>query len=174
MELILMRHGKAEERGSRAHDSERELTEKGREKTAAAAGGLAGILRHDSPVTIWTSPFKRALQTAEIVAATIKGAEIIVKEAVATGELDNLHQDLQDFNREGTLLIIGHEPYLSHWAARIAGVVLPLKTSAVMAITLSSAMPPEGNLLWFAHSQALRRIAPAVTKPVKNRLKKKE
>lgn len=174
MEVILMRHGKAEERGSKMQDSERELTEKGREKTTAAAKGMAGLIKPGSPVTIWTSPLKRAVQTAALVADVIKCVGIIEKEVIATGRLEELHQDLKEFDREGTLVIIGHEPYLSHWGAIIAGAVLPLKTSCAMAIELSSAVPPEGNVLWFAHSQALRRLAPP-EKPVRQRkVKKKE
>lgn len=174
MEVILMRHGKAEERGSRGQDSERELTEKGREKTVLAAKGLAGLIKPGSPVTIWTSPLKRAIQTAELVSASIKCTDIQEKEALVSGRLEDLHQDLKDFDREGTLIIIGHEPYLSHWGAIIAGAVLPLKTSCAMAITLSSAVPPEGDILWFAHSQALRRLAPAEKPPRQRKTKKKE
>ena len=173
MELVLMRHGKAEERGSRERDEERQLTEKGREKTIAAARGLAQVIRSGSPVTIWTSHLTRALQTAELVAAEVRGAEVAVKEAIASGDLDALHEDFKEFDREGTLIIIGHEPYLSHWGSRIAGVILPLKPSAAMAITLSSAVPPEGNILWFAHGQALRRLAPAEPRPRRTRAKKK-
>lgn len=173
MEVILMRHGKAEERGSRSQDSERELTEKGREKTVAAAKGMANLIKPGSPVTIWTSPLKRAVQTAEQVSAIIKCIAITEKDALATGRLEDLHQDLKEFDREGTLLIIGHEPYLSHWGAIIAGAVLPLKTSSAMAITLSSAVPPEGDVLWFAHSQALRRLAPP-EKPVRKRKTKEK
>lgn len=174
MEVILMRHGKAEERGSKMQDGERELTEKGREKTTAAAKGMAGLIKSGSPVTIWTSPLKRAVQTAALVAAVIKCVEIIEKEVIATGKLEELHQDLKEFDREGTLIIIGHEPYLSHWGAIIAGAVLPLKTSCAMAIELSSAVPPEGNVLWFAHSQALRRLAPPEKPARQRKVKKKE
>lgn len=173
MELILMRHGKAEERGSRPTDEERELTEKGREKAEAAAKGLAGMIKRDAPVTIWTSPITRARQTAEIVACEIKGAEIAAKEALVHGDLEALHRDLQEFDREGTLILVGHEPYLSHWGARIAGAVLPLKPAAAMAIEMSSAVPPEGDILWFAQGPALRRMANREKSAIKNKPGKK-
>jgi phosphohistidine phosphatase len=164
MELILMRHGKAEERGSRTQDSERELSAKGREKVTAAARGIMSLLKPGSPVTIWTSPLKRAVQTAEIVAAAIKGVEIFGKEPIAMGDLEALSDDLKEFDREGTLIIIGHEPYLTHWGARIGDVILPLKPAAAMAFDMSSLVPPEGNLIWFAHGQVLRRMVPVQVK----------
>ncbi|MCX7779919.1 MAG: histidine phosphatase family protein [Negativicutes bacterium] len=158
MELVLMRHGKAEERGSRLQDDERELTAKGREKTMAAAKGLMALLDPGVPVTIWTSPVKRALQTAELVAKAVKGVPVIAKKALASGSFDELSAELKEFDREGTLIIIGHEPYLSHWGARIGDVILPLKPSSAMAFTLTSLAPPEGRLQWYANWQMLKRF----------------
>lgn len=164
----MMRHGKAAERGTCENDDERELTERGREKTLAVAQGMQKLLKPDGEVVIWTSPLRRAAQTAELVASVIKCREVSEKEAIATGKLEQLHKDLQECSREITLIIIGHEPYLSHWGAIIAGSVLPLKTSAALAITMTSVVPPEGDILWFARPQALGRLLPP-EKPVKEK-----
>ena len=67
MDLILMRHGKAELRSDAKPDFERELTSIGRKKIKQAARGLACSLYKGRDVQIWTSPAVRTLQTAELL-----------------------------------------------------------------------------------------------------------
>ena len=63
MKLWVMRHGEAVPHGSRPHDSERELTDHGREEVLRSAAQLIG-----QPLTaIYASPYLRAQQTAQIV-----------------------------------------------------------------------------------------------------------
>ena len=66
MEIYILRHGVAEEPQTGQPDSERALTSDGRKKLrnvlrTAAAAGVA-------PSLILTSPYKRALQTAQLAA----------------------------------------------------------------------------------------------------------
>ena len=62
MKLWVLRHGEAEPYGSRP-DSERELTEHGRQEALKSAARLIG-----QPLTaIYASPYLRAQQTAQIV-----------------------------------------------------------------------------------------------------------
>ena len=161
MELILMRLGKAEEHNAKTRDADRQLTARGREKTRAAASAILILLKQGSPVAIWTSPVLRAMQTAELVAEVIKGASVSPKAAIASGDMDEFIQDLKEFDREGTLIVIGHEPYLSHWGARIASVILPLKTASAVAFEMTSLVPLQGELLWYANNQSLKRLTGA-------------
>ena len=65
MELYLIRHGIAAERGTYGNDADRPLTDKGRQKTQKVAQSL-----YDSGLRlnlILTSPLTRALETAEIL-----------------------------------------------------------------------------------------------------------
>ncbi|CAN7286544.1 MULTISPECIES: phosphohistidine phosphatase SixA [Pseudomonas] len=63
MKLWVLRHGEAEPHGSKPHDSERELTDNGREEVLRAAANLVG-----QPLTaIYASPYMRAQQTAHLV-----------------------------------------------------------------------------------------------------------
>jgi len=63
MKLWVLRHGEAVPHGSRAHDSERELTDHGRQEVLRSAGLLMG-----QPLTaIYASPYLRAQQTAQLV-----------------------------------------------------------------------------------------------------------
>ncbi|KAB0481592.1 phosphohistidine phosphatase, SixA [Pseudomonas reinekei] len=63
MKLWVLRHGEAVPHGSRAHDSERELTEHGRKEVLSSAAKLIG-----QPLSaIYASPYLRAQQTAQLV-----------------------------------------------------------------------------------------------------------
>ncbi|CAI8833718.1 MULTISPECIES: phosphohistidine phosphatase SixA [Pseudomonas] len=63
MKLWVLRHGEAVPHGSRPHDSERELTEHGREEVLRSAANLIG-----QPLTaIYASPYRRAQETAQLV-----------------------------------------------------------------------------------------------------------
>ncbi|MBZ9783515.1 phosphohistidine phosphatase SixA [Pseudomonas sp. REP124] len=63
MKLWVLRHGEAEPHGSQSHDSQRALTEHGREEVLRSAARLMG-----QPVTaIYSSPYLRAQQTAQLV-----------------------------------------------------------------------------------------------------------
>ena len=67
MKLWVMRHGEAVPHGSRPHDSERELTDHGREEVLHSAALLMG-----QPLTaIYASPYLRAQQTAQLVRETL-------------------------------------------------------------------------------------------------------
>ena len=67
MKLWVLRHGEAVPHGSRVHDSERELTERGREEVLHSAALLMG-----QPLTaIYASPYLRAQQTAQLVRETL-------------------------------------------------------------------------------------------------------
>jgi len=63
MKLWVLRHGEAVPHGARPHDSERELTDHGREEVLRSAALLMG-----QPLTaIYASPYLRAQQTAQLV-----------------------------------------------------------------------------------------------------------
>jgi phosphohistidine phosphatase len=67
MKLWVLRHGEAVPHGSRHHDSERELTDHGRQEVLRSAALLMG-----QPLTaIYASPYLRAQQTAQLVRDTL-------------------------------------------------------------------------------------------------------
>jgi phosphohistidine phosphatase len=111
MELILLRHGKAEDTNV-GGDFPRELLEKGREQARQAARLLvhAGTL----PDIVLTSPLIRARQTADefCQAAAIPGA--VIQGWLACGMTpEQALRELvafQDFKR---VAIVGHEPDFS-------------------------------------------------------------
>ena len=70
MKLYLVRHSNAVDPGSPEYedDSQRPLTEKGRDKMERIASALKGL--GAEPDRILSSPYARAKQTAEILAKT--------------------------------------------------------------------------------------------------------
>src|SRR5262245_58322527 len=112
MELYILRHGIAVERGSRGFeiDRQRPLTKEGEEKMMQTAKALLAMgLRFD---LILSSRLVRARQTAEIVADEL-GEEITFSDHLAPGAnaLDLIHE----INRKKPkrALLVGHEPDLS-------------------------------------------------------------
>lgn len=158
MQIALMRHGKAEDHGSRATDHERELTPQGREKVTAAAAGLVRALLQGDQMQIWSSPKLRARQTAQILADARAGLSVAEYEEIADGDLDGLIRQWRRLPEDTTLLIVGHEPYLSHWGARMAGVILPFRLATAACFSLDDPKTGQGQLRWFAHAKVLAKL----------------
>jgi len=120
MILYLIRHAIAvEAEGFEGEDSQRPLTPKGRRKMRSIAQGLKELeIRLD---LILTSPYLRALQTAQILAKQfeLKEGQVSVSEHLApAGYADQLLEEIraQHGDLEG-IALIGHEPYLSSLAS---------------------------------------------------------
>ena len=155
MDLILWRHGPAQDPDTGSADHTRELTPDGLALANKAANSLAYMIgKTGLPVTLWSSPLQRARQTADILAQNLS---IPVSEhpAIAEGRLEVLAAAWQALTPHSTLILVGHEPHLSQWGARIAGLLLPFSPAAAAAFTISAGLPPQGRLLWFAQAQVL-------------------
>ena len=115
MELLVIRHGVAEEREDFAatgkDDSLRPLTKEGRWKMERGARAL----RHALPSlnVIATSPFTRAAQTAKIVATAYDDVDVERVDALTP---DRRPQDflawLRERDPDDRVAAVGHEPHL--------------------------------------------------------------
>jgi phosphohistidine phosphatase len=116
MELYVLRHAIAVERGTPGYerDSERPLTTKGARKMHNIAEGMQALgLEFD---LILSSPYTRARETAEIVAGVFDlGKKLHFTDHLAIDGDPRLLVD--EINREhehaGSIVLVGHEPYLS-------------------------------------------------------------
>jgi phosphohistidine phosphatase len=119
MDLILLRHGKAEN-SNPAGDFGRELVDRGRDQARRAARVLR--VAEALPEIVLTSPLTRARQTADefCLEAGIPGPVIHgglacgMAPETAMGELAAFH----DFRR---VMLVGHEPDFSGFAQWILG-----------------------------------------------------
>ncbi|MCL5980906.1 MAG: phosphohistidine phosphatase SixA [Gammaproteobacteria bacterium] len=158
MQLVLVRHGKAEDPAARPSDLERELTTTGRSSVKGMAKGLRLCVSGEA--LIWTSPLPRARQTADILANVLKVKKIREHDAIAAGDLDILARDWQNLDPQpNVLIVVGHQPHLGSWAERLTGAVLPIKTGAALAVDLDEDGALSGTLRWYAHPKALAGLA---------------
>ncbi|MCC6609415.1 MAG: phosphohistidine phosphatase SixA [Burkholderiales bacterium] len=110
MELILWRHGEAEDG---VPDSARALTKRGRKQAKAMAKWLEGRL--PTRCTILVSPAMRAQQTAEALGRRFSTAPEIDAGASAGSVLQRAGWP----NGTGTVIVVGHQPALGRVAARL-------------------------------------------------------
>jgi phosphohistidine phosphatase len=171
MELVLMRHGKAETRSDAKTDFERELTSIGRKKVKQAARGLARCLLPGREVLIWTSPSVRTLQTAEILRTAFgKKTRFHVSDAIADGDLIDLQTEWAKIPAIDVLIIVGHEPMLSEWTEKICDVALVFHPSSAASIQLDDPAQLTGSLLWFMRAGVMARLCPPACPQRRQRL----
>jgi phosphohistidine phosphatase len=166
MQLILFRHGPAghPDPSRWPDDRARPLTERGEEKTRAAAKGLARLLGDGTRV--WTSPLARAHRTAEILVAANGGHPPHVVAALASGgSVRSLLEQLAAASRaapEGTIVVVGHEPELGRLAGLLlvdSGRALPLKKAGACALSFDGVPGKQlGDLEWFLPPRVLRAL----------------
>ena len=117
MELFLLRHGLAVERGTPgfANDADRPLTPQGRRQLRKIAAAMRRMeLSFDA---ILSSPFLRARQTAEIVAKELKlkNRLTFADELQPGGNAKKLIEKLATLKPPPeNILLVGHEPDLSN------------------------------------------------------------
>jgi len=120
--LYLLRHGEADHEGTPTwtHDSRRPLTRQGKEKMALQA---AAMQRTGLEIeAIVTSPYLRARQTAEIVAAAYRMEDRLVE-----SDLLEPGASFKDFQKTlrtvpaTRVLVVGHAPDLGEWVGDLLG-----------------------------------------------------
>ena len=159
MKLFVMRHGPAGQHGSAPNDFERPLTAKGREQTAAAVKALRRL--GVEPDQILSSPLTRCAQTAELASAEL-GPPVEAIDALASGAepgviLAAVRQ------REGTLLLVGHDPDLTRLVSYLLSGARPFvdfSKGGVVALE-SHGAPEVGSctLLWYMRRRQLALLA---------------
>lgn len=120
MNLYLLRHGPAVERGARGfkNDITRPLTPKGKRRLWHIAAALEEMDLHFD--AILSSPFLRAKQTAEIIAGALELEPRLAFTETLTpdGNPKTLIEELARLKPpRKNVLLVGHEPYLGRLAA---------------------------------------------------------
>ncbi|MEQ8200226.1 MAG: histidine phosphatase family protein [Syntrophomonadaceae bacterium] len=157
-ELILVRHGKAEDRAEMADDTQRALTDKGIRELQRTLPGLVSLIGAQRNTLLWSSPLKRAAQTAAFIADSLGIADVNEFEFIGDGDWKAFSRKLAGVKQPGCLIVVGHQPYLSDWSQSLAGLPLPFKKGAAAGFRLNSSSPLKGELLWFLQPKALKRL----------------
>jgi phosphohistidine phosphatase len=162
LELYLIRHGLAAERGKDwPDDSKRPLTPEGVARLRKSARGLNALgVGFDQIVT---SPLVRARQTADTLAEELKDhPPIVTADALApAGSSASVIQEITRHARKARVALVGHEPNLGELAAQLIGARTPLefKKGGVCRIDFDMLPPKGGGLLrWFLTPKMLRRL----------------
>ena len=157
-----MRHGVAEERGSRwPEDAKRPLTREGIARFRKSVAGLASL--EVALDVIITSPLVRTKQTAEILADGLSPKPSIVNLESLTpgGSAVAVIADLGRYAKAKRLAIVGHEPGIGELAARLMGSrhAMSFKKGGMCRIDVEE-LPPTGpgELRWFLTPRILRRL----------------
>ena len=163
LELYLVRHGVAAERGPEyPDDSKRPLTSDGIARLRKQAKALAALgLELDQ---IIASPLVRTKQTAEILAQGLTSKPpITYSDSLApAGTPASVFEELGKHMRKGRIALVGHEPNIGELAGRLIGARTPIefKKGAICRIDFE-VFPPKGRgqLRWFVTPKMLRKLA---------------
>jgi phosphohistidine phosphatase len=162
--LFVLRHGEAGKSiPDLGKDTRRHLTVSGRQKIEKIAYGLK-----DSEINfdiIITSPINRARETADVVAEILK-----IKDRVENndnlkpeGNRLELYRKISGSRQNASVLIVGHEPYLSSLIGDIIAANpnshIALKKGGMAKIAITSFSPRiSGELRWLLTPRQLRKL----------------
>ncbi len=157
MEIYILRHGIAEDGQAGQPDSERALTPDGRKKlrTVLRVLASAGV----APSLILTSPYKRALQTAQLAAEILdyKGELLRTKSLEPISAPKTVWDEIRVHKDEARILLSGHEPLFSRLTAYLLGspnLQVDFKKGAIACIELDRfPAEPHGVLRWLLTSK---------------------
>jgi phosphohistidine phosphatase len=166
MEVILVRHAKAENRdpNSWPDDDQRPLTAEGRAEQHAAARAMKKMgIKFDFLVT---SPLVRARETAEVLAKAYRWPEAPqVAEELGHGyAVGTVVKLMAKFPPDSSVALVGHEPDFSRLTAALVSkggdLNVAIKKSGVVGIEFDGpAESGKGTLLFVLKPGHLRKLA---------------
>jgi phosphohistidine phosphatase len=167
MKILLIRHGKAQERGmmsslSSKKDALRALTETGRRDMRKAAKGLRKLAPDIDLIA--TSPLVRARETAQIVAKVFGANDPLEQPLLAPGaDASALLDWLQRQPADSTVALVGHEPDLGRAAARLlfgddSDCIVFKKGACALIDVDAKVVVGHGKLSWLLQPGQLRKL----------------
>ncbi len=152
MQLYLLRHGIAEDGKAGQPDAERALTAEGKKK-------LRGILKSAreagvAPTLVVTSPYRRALETAELAVEALEYKGDLLRSAalIPAGKPEEVWDEVRVHKTEAQILLSGHDPlftYLTGYLLGCPGLTIDFKKGAMVRIDLDRfGASPRGVLKW--------------------------
>jgi phosphohistidine phosphatase len=166
VELYILRHGEAGKRiAAGSKDSERALTVAGEQEVREVAAGLAEL--GVRPNFVAASPLARAQQTAEIAVKKLKVKKNnfqLWDELKPEGSRLELYARLAKFKADDSVMIVGHEPYLSSLVRDLAfdgqgSARITLKKAGLAKVDITAFRPKaKGELRWLLTPRHLKRI----------------
>lgn len=159
MELYLLRHGVAGQRGDPRYpnDGDRPLTKKGRKKLRAQLAGLEAF--NVRPNVVVTSPLARARQTAEVVVEGLGiASRLVVDNRLAPGaSTAGVIEILANYPDHAQVMLVGHEPDFSQIASELSGGSgdIWLRKGGLIRVDLDAISGQHGVLRWLLEPKHL-------------------
>lgn len=147
-ELLFIRHGKAEDRSSTKDDTKRQLTKKGKEEFNDFVSSVKEELTTENTIHVWTSPLKRAKQTASIVCDQLDWPKADNKEYIAAGDFKTLMDEVANLDLDTRVVLVGHKPTLGQWVEKLTGTEYSFKKGGMALVTLADDDQTKGTLTW--------------------------
>ena len=167
--LVLLRHGTPDYKFD-GPDLERPLAEAGLRSLKDALPAELSLLEPHRDFQIWTSPAKRACQTAEVL------AEVLHQDGDVVVQHDDLYaQDVGLFITElrlsaGTVVAVGHVPFMEQLTEYLTGDRIRFNKGAVASIVFPKQTIEGAVLEWFVQGPDASRWETLIT--VEKRLAK--
>ncbi len=152
MRIYLLRHGIAED-GYGKPDSERTLTPEGIKKLHEVMKTLRDA--NVSPTLVISSPYKRALQTAEIAVQDLGFQGTFETSTSLTPDSNprDAWTEVRARKGEAEVLLVGHDPLFSSLTAFLLNspsLMIDFKKAGIVAIDMAGFGPqPHGVLRWY-------------------------
>ncbi|WP_127478142.1 phosphohistidine phosphatase SixA [Sulfurivermis fontis] len=165
MDVLLVRHAKAEEREifalTGAEDALRPLTKSGAREMRKVARALQRLVPRIDVLA--SSPLLRALQTADILAARIGGKAVQLPQLAPGHAPGQVLTWLRSQGDNPCVALVGHEPDLGVLAAWLLtggqGGFLPLKKGGACLLHFKDGIKEgKAELVWAMPPAVLRRI----------------
>jgi phosphohistidine phosphatase len=163
MRIYVVRHGAAIDREDPKcpKEADRYLTREGIDKTKEVGRGVARLgMKAD---LLMSSPYVRALQTAEIFADALGYGKQKIRQTdllLPSADAALLFRELAKEKDSWEIFLFGHGPQVDDMIALALGArrdSTALKKSAVALIELKRVSPPIGQLLWIAPPKLLKQ-----------------
>lgn len=167
MNIYILRHGIAVERGTPGHgkDSERPLTPKGKRQLRKSAAAMKKMdLRFN---LILSSPYERARRTAEIVAEEFKLKKRLkfTDTLKYEGDPERMIGEIARLKpMPENLLLVGHEPYLSRLTSLLVcgheDLAMDLKKGGLCKLEADHLHPGKcARLVWLLTPKQMKELA---------------
>ena len=152
MQIYLLRHGVAEDVRAGQPDSERALTDEGRDKLRRVLKRARGA--DLDPGVILSSPYRRAVETAAVAADVLGYKHEVVRTKALTPDASphDAWEEIRDRRDERSILLASHEPLMSSMVAFLLdspALMVDMKKAALVRIDCDRIGPkPRGILKW--------------------------
>ncbi len=152
MEIYLLRHGIAEDAAPGRPDSDRALTSAGRQKLrrVLARAKAAQV----NPDLILSSPYRRALETAEVAVECLgyRGRVVTTQALGPHADPHDAWEEIRARQSESAVLLASHEPLMSTllgFLLNSPSLLVDFKKAALARVDCERFGPaPHGTLKW--------------------------